>query len=618
MAELQLTFLGGLRVARDGTPVSGFVSTKVQALLCYLALTGQPHLRPSLAGLLWGDMPEERANVNLRKALSNLRRTVGDYVDLTGQTVAFVRDRPYTVDVEEFARRAEPAVRRGATPAENIPALVEAAGLYHSDLLAGFHVHAAPAFEEWLVVERERLRDLAIKVFYALAGYYGARGENDAAIDYASRLLVLEPWHEEAHRQIMLLHARSSRRSAALAQYEACRTVLVEELGVEPMPETTALYERIRAASTRRLHLPVQPTPFVGREAEMARIAASFDDPACRLLTLLGPGGIGKTRLALHVAEARRHVFLDGVYLVSLAGIDSPEMLVSSIAAALSFSFFGRQEPKGQLLAYLHEKELLLVLDSFERVLAGAGLVSEILEGAPQVKVLATSRERLNLRWEWLFDVHGMSYPTGPEMARQAGYDAGVLFERTASRVRPDLALEHQEEHVARICRLVEGMPLAIELAAAAVRDWPCEHIAAELEHNLDLLATSARDVPERHRSVGAAFEGSWRTLTAQSQRALCRLAIFRGGGEVRAAEQVAGADRALIESLAAKSLLRQPERGRFELHEMVRHYAAARLDETHGERQLAVAAHAGYYATFLHDRTNALCRRAQKVKVDE
>ena len=617
---LRLSLLGGLEIAQDGTPLAGFVSGKVQALLCYLAVTGRPHLRPALAGLLWGEMPDASANTNLRKALSNLRRIAGEHTSFDKQAVAFHRESAYWLDVETFSRQVEAALQHSDDPPapETAAALARAIALYRGDFLAGFYVRGAPAFEEWALTERERLRALALRALQLLADYHAARGENHQAIEYATQLLALDPWREEVHREMMRLLARSGQRSAALAQYKDCRQILAEALGVEPMAETTALYHRIRAAPARRSRLPPQPTPFVGREDEMARITHCFDDPGCRLLTLVGPGGIGKTRLALQVAGARQEAFLDGVHLAPLAGVASPDLLVPAIAEALRFAFYGRQDPRVQLLAYLREKELLLVLDSFEHLLAGVDLLPEMLEQAPRVKLLVTSRQRLDLRWEWLFDVGGLPYPGDGPPAHPEAFSAVQLFVQTASRVRPGFSLAEEGASVARICRLVEGMPLALELAAAGVRAHPCGEIAAELRRNLDLLATTQRDVPERHRSVRAAFAGSWQRLTGEEQRTLRQLSVFCGGFAREAARQVARATRSILAALGGQSLLREEGDGRYQMHELLRQFAAEKLAARPREEGEARARHGEYYTAFVRDRQEALWGAAQQRALGE
>src|SRR5574341_1006538 len=329
--ELRLTLFGGLQITRGETPLTGFVSGKAQALLCYLAVTGRPHTRAELAGLLWGDMPESVAAGNLRKALSNLHQIAGSHLTITRQAIAFNRESPHWLDVEIFQSRLQVA-----PPDQEPEQWRGAVALYHGDFLQGFYVRDAAAFEDWMLLERERLKDLALHSLQRLAAYYTTRRDYAVGLEYTGRLLSLEPWREEAHQQMMYLLAHSGQRSAALAQYETCRRVLRKEFGVEPMPETTALYERIReAAFAPPENLPPAPTPIVGRETELAEIARLLDRSDCRLLSLVGMSGIGKTRLALEAAKAQIKNFLHGVFWVPLAPIRSAEFLIPTIAGSL-------------------------------------------------------------------------------------------------------------------------------------------------------------------------------------------------------------------------------------------------------------------------------------------
>jgi DNA-binding SARP family transcriptional activator len=241
--ELHLVLLGNVEMRRDGVPVTGFRSAKAQALLCYLAVTGRPHTRPALAGLLWGDMPEDKARMNLRQALTNLRRLLRPFLDITRHDVGFKPNCACWLDVERFE-----ALAAGASAQAGAERLREAVELYRGDFLEGFYVRDAPEFEDWALAQRARLRELAMSALHRLAVHFTQQGDTGhaAGIDYATRLLALEPWREAAHRDLMRLLAGSGQRGAALAQYETCRRVLAEELDVEPGPETTALYERVR------------------------------------------------------------------------------------------------------------------------------------------------------------------------------------------------------------------------------------------------------------------------------------------------------------------------------------------------------------------------------------
>jgi len=351
---------------------------------------------------------------------------------------------------------------------------------------------------------------------------------------------------------------------------------------VERLGTPRSVSAAVRPGPTRphsSSNLPTPPTPLIGREPELAALARLLRDPRCQLLSLVGPGGIGKTRLAIQVASTHRELFSDGVCFAPLVSTSSPEFILPAVADALGFAFSGPVDLKTQLLNYLREKCLLLVLDNLEHLLEGSQLLAELLQQAPRVKLLVTSRERLNLQGEWLFDLHGLPVPPLDQAVAMEKYSAVALFVHSAQRAQMGFELTVEERPwVAHICRLVEGMPLALELAATWVRTLSPAEIATEIERNLDFLSASARDLPERHRSMRAVFDSSWQMLSAEEQRALCWLSVFRGGFLREAAEQVAGASLSLLSSLVTRSLVRRTAAGRYDLHELVRQYAHERL----------------------------------------
>jgi predicted ATPase/DNA-binding CsgD family transcriptional regulator len=353
--------------------------------------------------------------------------------------------------------------------------------------------------------------------------------------------------------------------------------------------------------------------PLIGRAAEVREIRTLLTDPACRLLTLVGPGGIGKTTLAIHLAADMRAVFPGGVAFVPLQAVHAPDLIAPAIADAIGLALAGTSEPLAQVCQYLHDKAYLLVLDNLEHLLAGLDILTTLLHLAHSSKLLVTSREALNLREEWLYPVPGLAYPQATAADAFADYAAVQLFADRARRVRRDFALADEYAGVVRICQLVEGMPLALELAATWTKTLRCERIAAEIEQNLDFLSTRLRDLPERHHSMRAVFERSWALLSEGEQTVFARLCVFRGGFDDLAAAQCAGASLALLAGLVDKSLLRWEAGGRCQIHELLRQYAEEKLAAKPDELAQARDAHCRYYTGFLSARQPAMSGGRQR-----
>jgi predicted ATPase/DNA-binding SARP family transcriptional activator len=596
---LKLHLLGRPLIELGGETVDGFISEKALALLAYLAVQRSSLARERLAGLFWGAMPEERARANLRMAVYNLQQLLPERLQATRLSMAFNRQSAYWLDLEQF--ESQLAIDPQLLP-HPIETLKRALSLYRGEFMQGISLDGSPELEEWLLLERERLRQLALEGFQRYAGVLMDVGQYAPAAQALRQLLRLEPWQESAHQQLMLALARGGDYTAALAQYETCRRLLEEELSVEPMPETTRLYQRIRAARDlpRRHNLPSPATPFIGREAAIQELTQMLSNPSRRLVTITGPGGAGKSRLALQAAAGLTEAFLHGVYLVSLASLSSAEHLPAALGKALGFPFSGKDEPKRQILRYMRKKELLLVMDNCEHLSEVADFVSEVLRTAPQVKILATSRERLNLVEEWLFELGGLDYPADTTTQDWLNYSALRLFVESARRVQtgytPALA---DWPAILRICRLVEGLPLGIELAAAGVGYHSSQEIAAQIEQDIDILAVSWRNMPRRHRSLRAVFDHSWSLLPPEAQRALRQVSVFRGGFTPQAAKNVSEVSQEILRLLVDRSLLRwsTPRQGskRFDLHELLRQYAYERLVEA-GEEQTACARHLDFF----------------------
>ncbi len=354
-------------------------------------------------------------------------------------------------------------------------------------------------------------------------------------------------------------------------------------------------------------NLPVQSTPFLGREEELAEIVRLLKDPTCRLLTLIGPGGIGKTRLAIQTAAEKIEDFQHGVYFIPLAPLTAPEFLVSGLAQALNYSFYPAADEKTQLIDYLREKEMLLILDNFEHLTGGAGIIAEILSHAPRIKILVTSRELLNLQGEWVLTIKGMSFP-GSSAVSIEDYGAVQLFLANARRVKTNIEFGPDDKaYLVRICQLVSGLPLGIELAATWLRTLSCREICQEIEKNFDFVAAALRDLPERHRSLRAVFDYSWNLMSGPERATLTALSVFPGDFDRTAAENVAEAGLPILTALADKSLLRRNERGRYDLPGAVRQYAAEKLGDQPDRKRSTTERFCVYYAGFLEMREAAM-----------
>ncbi len=409
------------------------------------------------------------------------------------------------------------------------------------------------------------------------------------------------PSYQMAERLALVLALAPDERAAWM---RAAR----ETAEQQPATPTSDVSQVAQATS-----LPTYLTPFVGRERERADLARLLSAPGCRLVTVLGPGGIGKTRLVAEVARGCAS-FPDGVGFVSLAPVAAPAAIVPAIGEALGFAFAGPSDLEAQLAGYLADKGLLLVLDNLEHLLDEAGLtlglLGRLLAQAPGLTLLVTSRVRVRLPGEWVIELAGLATPPAGARGRSGDYPALALFLEHAQRSQQSFQLGPENyEAVARICRLVDGMPLALELAAAWVRMLSLEEIGQELGRGLGHLSPGT--LPARHHSLEAVVDHSWSLLSAAERQALRRLSVLQGGFRREAAAQVAEASLAVLVALADKSLLRRAADGRYDLHELIRQYAAARLEEDPAECAAAHARHAAYFAAWLAAREAPL-KRAQ------
>ncbi|MCL4869079.1 MAG: tetratricopeptide repeat protein [Anaerolineae bacterium] len=667
MAQLTLLLMGPPQIERNGTPIR--VDTrKAIALLAYLAVTRQIHSRDSLALMFWPDTAEARAR--LRRTLSVLNAALArSWLDIERETISLEWSAGLWLDVEQFHRLLAVGRSHGHPPdvvcPACIPSLSDAAALYRDEFMAGFSLRDSQAFDDWQLFQREHLRSEMTTVLEKLVRAYAGMGQFEQAAATARRWLTLEPLDESAHQSLMLVLVRSGQRAAALRQYEECTRLLEEQLAVSPAPELTLLYEQIRdgsvdlggsldarlgltdtpitvqakatafsgsglldpaskAESPERAFgyaaawpvspstLPPQATPFIGRDREITEIITLLTGADCRLLTLTGVGGIGKTRLALHAAAAMQPHFAGHVYFIPLEGVSSPDLLPAAIASGLGLVSPNQGITRPQLLDVLKEQSGLLLLDNFEHLLeAGTTWVAEMLSHTTRLKFLVTSRERLNLRGEWLLPVAGMSFPDPSDTTSLETFNAVQLFCQRAAAIQPHFSPNPADlAKIADICRLLVGMPLAIELAAAWTPLLSCTEIAQEIGRNLDFLTTTLRDTPARHQSLRAVLDSSWHRLSQPEQAVLTRLSIFQGGFTRPAAEKVAEAALPVLLMLLSKSFLQRHSNDRYTIHPLLQQYTQEKLKSDPEAAAATNRRHAHYYSQWLAQSQATLYRR--------
>jgi DNA-binding SARP family transcriptional activator len=610
---LRLTLLGKPQISRNGTPITGFIYNKGLALLAYLAVTRRPHSRDALAGLFWGEMTDAAARANLRKVLSALREVAGPELTIDRQTVAFAPTGADWLDIEAFEAKVDGVVTGSkgmALPtASQVPQFEEAVALYRGDFLEGFYVRNAPEFEEWVLSEREHLRQIAVHAFFNLVGHHTAGGDYGRGLSYATRLLALEPWHEEVHQQMMILLALSGQRSAALNQFEICRRLLAEELGAEPSGDTVDLHRRIAKGEVvppssptwLAVDWPVDVTPFVGRTEELAKLVGYLVGPDSHMATVVGISGVGKTRMVLQVAAATQEAFGRAVHYVSAPAAASTEALALAILRALALPLAGQRNAASQLIAHLRERKLLIVLDQLCLYPGVADFLRDLIHEARKVRLLVACSNRLNVPGEWVLPLYGLKVPETDNLEHLRASDAMRLFIQAVERACGACVIEDEQLlHIARICRLVDGLPLAIELAAGWARLLPYQDIAAEIENNYRFLVASVPAAHERHHSLTVAFGYSWDLMPEVERSLLRQLSVFRGSFAREAAQEVAGASLPALAALMDRCLIQRTLGGRYRIHGLLAQFGREKLADQPEEEAQTYERYCGYFTRFL------------------
>lgn len=614
VSEISVNLLGPFEARLDGEPLTRFPYAKVRGLLAYLALESQrPQSRATLAALLWPDQPERTARASLSQALTSLRALLGDKPDAPPALLTeadAVQLNPHwtvTVDVAQFLAllrvcdaHAHHSWRTCSPCAERQR---QAAALYRGNFLAELSIADSSAFEEWAGLQREPLQQRALSALGRLADWAEWRGQYAHAIEAVRRQVALDPYQERGQRQLIRLLALNGELAAAQAQYRSLEALLAREIDARPEEATAHLHAQIRQGNLAGLRreppfaVPGAPSPLVGRAADLEMVCALLQD-GVRGLTLTGTAGVGKTRLALEAAQRLRFEFEEGVTFVALAPLQEAGRVGEAIANALEIQEKPGRSALETLRTHLRNRHLLLVLDNFEHVAAAAPLVAQLLEACPGLKVLATSRQRLNLRGE-------RQLPLQPLVEAEAMQ----LFQDRLRAAGGSLAGDSDRAHYREICRRLDGLPLAIELFAARARRLSPAEMLRQLEQPLQALTSGPRDAPERHQALRSALQWSFDLLDAEEQQVFTCLGVFVGGFTAEAAQVVVGVSPAVaprLEALCEANLaLAQAGAGetRYSFLETLREFALERL-AAQGGAPAAYQRHADYFL--------ALAKRAE------
>ena len=602
--HLAIQLLGTPQFQLDEVPVTAN-RRAVVALLAYLAVTdfehpGQRFSRDSLAELLWSDYDPAKGLANLRHTLWEVTKFVGeDWVIAEYEVIYLNPKENFILDVAKF-RALLRQVTQQSNPAFRIPLLRDATELYRGDFMSGFTLKEGSVFNEWVLSRATVLRRECASALEMLVEEYSILNQPQSAIPYAQRLIELDPIDEATHCKLMELYARTDQRAAAIQQYQALEKLLRKELNLDPQPETREVYKRIRRGEFRpipvetnappqqktRHNLPVRLTTFIGREKEREEIRKLLAEN--RLVTLIGAGGIGKTRLSIEIGHSLLNGFSAGIWFIPLESLTDQELLPQTVASFLNIAEQADHPMLETLIDQLRNKNSLLILDNCEHLLdACAQLVENLLQHCPTLKILTTSREALRLEGEAFYYVPALAVPPHHEVRsidEFAQYESIRLFLQRAKLVIPGFALTQANvETVVKICDRLDGIPLAIELAAARIDIFALEEVLGQLNRSFDLLISHTRLALPRHQTMRTCIDWGWNLLTEAERTFMSRLSVFLGGWTLHAAQAIGLSEaQQLTGSLVKKSFVIVHKQTRHEtrygFHEVIRAFAQEQL----------------------------------------
>lgn len=611
---LKIKTLGNLEITLDGKDL-GVLSLRSKVLLTYLVVEGDLHSRKYLAAMFWPDSPETKASTSLRVALSELRKHLGEYLISTRESVGINPELNYCLDIHDLEK------------ALSNSDLEEVIDLYRGDFLRGIYISGSIEFENWHRWQNEHIRrkitkqlETAISRNLSLKDY----GQTEA---HSLLLLKIDPTNQIGNHYYAISLALNDSPAAAIKHINSYRDTLKEELELDLPEETTKIQALIKERSIEKLqqiihpanNLPQYRTNFVGRFKELAAISELIDNPDCRWISLVGPGGIGKTRLATRIASMNLPRFPDGSFFVPLEIVKTATEIYPAIGRSLEIRFgtiFTDMNPQTQLLDYLGEKRILLVLDGLEHLTSCGSALTHLLSENPNLHLLTTSRHKQNMKDEWVFHLEGLATE---EPAGSHQYSEAVsLFIARLQQAQSDRTVSEEEmDQVIQICSAVEGMPLGIELAATWAPVMGLSDIASELELDFGFMDHPHQDIPEKHQNLKAVFDSSWKLLEVPLRRILLDLSVFEGEFSRHDAQVVCNASLSSLAALVDRSLLHRDTDGKFKIHRLVHEFCADLIDPTSLHREEIRDKHLNYYSNFLSDRIPAIYAIDQTCRIE-
>ncbi|HEY9121798.1 MAG TPA: tetratricopeptide repeat protein [Brevefilum sp.] len=632
-AEIVMQCFGGFRLDVDGKEIHNFSTDKTRALLIYLVIESPRSFRRShLAGLFWSDFSEEQALHSLRQTLVWLKKAIPRKADqpplwITKQdSIAINPEVDLWVDLKAFDIAYQRTLKNFSSDQNldciNIIELQKAVSLFKGSFLERFSLSASPLFDEWVLTIQESSSQKAAHLMHLLCEYYERRADYINASALADRIILLTPWDETAYMHSMHLYALRKHWGTAAKRYFQLKKYLNESFSIEPEAAVTDLYKNIRQASLtstliQPAVIPVQSSrpehaaSFWGRKKEISALVSMLSDPKIRMITLLGMGGIGKSRLAIEIGHLLHGLYNDGVFFIPLREVTSSEGLIHQFAEILNFRFSSSTPHDQQILNFLREKRMLLILDCFEHLLtyhSALNFLSDLLFQAPGVKLMVTSRDHLNLQEEHIFQLGGLDFCAGESIEPQECEirDSVALFVDRANQVNHPFFLDPQTEPlVSRCCRLLEGHPLSIELIAASARRDNLSDLLSNLE--IDLLSIHSplvNGAPE-HSSLSIVMEKSWNALNQHEQETLTRLAAFKSSFSIEAYLEVSQSPRSVLSCLVNKCWIQTSDSDRCYFHEIIRQFVRVITIESKNFRD-SQAQHATYFISRLNEINNA------------